>query len=83
MNKLIENFALESGLIYPVPPATAEPLPHYISAIEKFTKLVVSKTLDEVASRAFVSGDRAWSDDEDRAWVELEFGIGKLAELKK
>jgi hypothetical protein len=48
--------------------------------IEKFAELIVAKVLDEVATRAFVSGDRAWSDDVDRPWVELEFGIGKLAE---
>ena len=50
---------------------------------EKFAELIVAKVLDEVATRAFVSGDRAWSDDVDRQWVELEFGFGKLAELKK
>lgn len=49
---------------------------------EKFAELIVAKVLDEVATRAFVSGDRAWSDDVDRPWIELEFGIGKLAELK-
>ena len=26
--------------------------------------------------------DEAWSNELDRPWVELEFGIGKLAELK-
>ena len=50
--------------------------------MEKFAELIVAKVLDEVATRAFVSGDRAWSDDLDRQWVELEFGFGKLAELK-
>lgn len=49
---------------------------------EKYTKLIVAKVLDEVATRAYVSGDRAWSDDVDRPWIELEFGYGKLAELK-
>lgn len=50
---------------------------------EKFAELIVAKVLDEVAERAYYSGDRAWSDDVDRQWVELEFGFGKLAELKK
>ena len=50
---------------------------------EKFAELIVKKVLDEVSTRAFVSGDRAWSDDADRHWVELEFGIGRLAKLKK
>jgi hypothetical protein len=50
---------------------------------QKFAELIVKKVLDEVSTRAFVSGDRAWSDDADRHWVELEFGIGRLAKLKK
>jgi hypothetical protein len=49
---------------------------------EKFAELIVAKVLDEVADRAYVSGDRAWSDDVDRHWVELEFGFGRLAEMK-
>ena len=50
---------------------------------EKFAELIIAKVLDEVAERAYYSGDRAWSDELDRRWVELEFGIGELAELKK
>ena len=50
---------------------------------EKFAELIVKKVLDEVAFRAFVSGDTAWSDDAYRHWVELEFGFGRLAKLKK
>jgi hypothetical protein len=49
---------------------------------EKFAELIVAKVLDEVADRAYVSGDRAWSDDADRHWVELEFGFGRLAKMK-
>ena len=52
-------------------------------ALETFAELIVKKVLDEVSTHAFVSGDRAWSDDVDRHWVELEFGIGRLAKLKK
>ena len=52
-------------------------------ALETFAELIVKKVLDEVSTRAFVSGDRAWSDDADRHWVELEFGFGRLAKLKK
>jgi DNA-binding ferritin-like protein len=51
--------------------------------LEKFVELIVSAVLDEVSERAYYSGDRAWSDSLDRRWVELEFGIGKLAKLKK
>ena len=49
---------------------------------EKFAELIVAKVLDEVAERAYYSGDRAWSNELDRPWVELEFGMGELAELK-
>ncbi len=49
---------------------------------KKFSELIVAKVLDEVAERAYYSGDRAWSDELDRRWVELEFGMGELAELK-
>jgi hypothetical protein len=51
--------------------------------LEKFVELIVSAVLDEVSERAYYSGDRAWSDSLDRRWVELEFGIGELAKLKK
>jgi len=49
---------------------------------KKFAELIVAKVLDEVATRAYVSGDRAWSDDVDRQWIELEFGYGKLHDAK-
>ena len=51
--------------------------------MKKFAELIVKKTLDEVALRAFVSGDRAWSDEADRKWIELEFGLGELAKVAK
>ena len=50
--------------------------------LAKFAELIVAKVLDEVAERAYISGDRAWSDDLDRHWVELEFGFGRLAKMK-
>jgi len=49
---------------------------------EKFAELIIKKTLDEVKERAYYSGDRAWSDETDRQWVELEFGIGTLADAQ-
>ena len=51
-------------------------------ALEEFAGLIVKKTLDEVAERAYYSGDRAWSNDADRKWVELEFSLGSLADVK-
>ncbi len=46
MNELIKQKALESGLIYPVPPATDEPLPHYVNAINTFAALIVQECAD-------------------------------------
>jgi len=53
-----------------------------IKDFEKFTKLLVAEVLDQVATRAYVCGDRAWSDELDRAWIELEFGYGKLHDVR-
>jgi hypothetical protein len=50
---------------------------------EKFAQLLVSDVLREVDTRAYVSGDRAWSDDLDRPWIELEYGFGKLADAQQ
>jgi uncharacterized protein YukJ len=50
---------------------------------EIFAKLIVEATLDQVAERAYYTGDRDWSDDVDRQWIQLEFGYGKLHEAKK
>ena len=47
---------------------------------QKFAELIIDAVLDEVAERAYYSGDRAWSDELDRRWIELEFGFGELAE---
>ena len=46
--------------------------------LEKFAQEIVSKTLKEVADRAYYCGDRSWSDELDRQWIELEFGFGNL-----
>jgi hypothetical protein len=51
--------------------------------IEKFAQLLVSDVLREVDTRAYVSGDRAWSDDLDRPWIELEYGFGTLADAQR
>jgi len=69
MNKRIQQLATEAELELTI-------------ETKKFAELIVAKVLDEVADRAYVSGDRAWSDDADRHWVELEFGFGRLAEMK-
>jgi hypothetical protein len=53
------------------------------TALSKFSKLIVEEVLDQVKERAYYTGDRDWSDEVDRPWIQLEFGYGKLAELKK
>jgi hypothetical protein len=52
--------------------------PELAGRAQVLAKLIVAEVLDEVAERAYYSGDRAWSDDVDRPWIELEFGYGKL-----
>ena len=49
---------------------------------EIFAHLVVEATLDQVAERAYYTGDRDWSDDVDRPWIQLEFGYGTLHDQK-
>ena len=50
---------------------------------EKFAKLIVEEVLDQVKERAYYTGDRDWSDEVDRPWIQLEFGYGSLADAKK
>ena len=79
MNKLIQEFEKASGLdVYGL---GAKRLP-WEATLERFTALIVARVLDEVEQRAYYTVDRNWSNELDRPWVELEFGIGKLAELK-
>ena len=49
---------------------------------EIFARLVVEETLTQVAERAYYTGDRDWSDELDRQWIQLEFGYGKLHDTK-
>jgi hypothetical protein len=51
--------------------------------LEKFSKLLIESVLDEVKERAYYTGDRDWSDEVDRPWIQLEFGYGQLSDAKK
>lgn len=51
-------------------------------ALEVFAQYIVEETLTQVVERAYYTGDRDWSDELDRQWIQLEFGFGPLAELK-
>ena len=48
----------------------------------KFSELIVEAVLDQVKERAYYTGDRDWSDDVDRPWIQLEFGYGSLHDAK-
>lgn len=50
---------------------------------KKFAKLLIEETLDQVKERAYYTGDRDWSDEVDRPWIQLEFGYGPLEDAKK
>jgi hypothetical protein len=53
------------------------------SALKKFAELIVEAVLDQVKERAYYTGDRDWSDEVDRPWIQLEFGYGSLADAQK
>ena len=80
MNKRIRQLA-EQATTYIEP--TSNSGEGWIFDKEKFARLLVSDVLREVDTRAYVSGDRAWSDDLDRPWIELEYGFGKLADAQR
>jgi len=50
--------------------------------VEQFVEAIVESTLTQVAERAYYTGDRDWSDELDRPWIQLEFGYGKLHDAK-
>ena len=50
---------------------------------KKFAELIVEAVLDQVKERAYYTGDRDWSDEVDRQWIQLEFGYGPLEDAKK
>ena len=50
---------------------------------QALAELIVKDVLDEVAQRAYYIGDRAWSDDVDRPWIEMEYGMGHLADAQR
>jgi len=49
---------------------------------ETFAHMIVEATLDQVKERAYYTGDRDWSDEVDRPWIQLEFGYGSLQDAK-
>lgn len=83
MNQRINNFVLQARQL-----ATSDTADHgkcfdLDRFHEKFAELIVKETLDAVNERAYYTGDRNWSDELDRQWVELEFGMGPLADAQR
>ena len=50
--------------------------------IERFAESLIEAVLDQVKERAYYTGDRDWSDEVDRPWIQLEFGYGSLHDAK-
>jgi hypothetical protein len=76
MNERIRELAADAGY------------PDYMTygqdkVLERFAELIVEAVLDQVKERAYYTGDRDWSDEVDRPWIQLEFGYGSLADAKK
>ncbi len=82
MNKRIKKLAIKAGLSEMTSkyPDMADLYKGADFELERFAELIVSAVLDEVNERVYDSGDRAWSDELDRKWIELEFGFGELAD---
>jgi len=53
------------------------------TALEVFAQKVVEETLTQVSERAYYTGDRDWSDELDRQWIQLEFGYGSLSDAQQ
>ena len=75
MNERIRALAAKAGIFY-------YRKGQLQSDIERYTKLVVEETLTQVKERAYYTGDRDWSDEVDRPWIQLEFGYGSLHDAK-
>ena len=52
------------------------------NGVAYFAELIVEAVLDQVEQRAYYTGDRDWSDELDRPWIQLEFGYGALHDAK-
>ncbi len=79
MNKRLRDFERESGLdIYGLGARRDK----WEKALAKYAELIVESVLDQVKERAYYTGDRDWSDEVDRPWIQLEFGYGPLHDAK-
>jgi hypothetical protein len=84
MNKRIKELARQSGIsiLYEYDGYDGHAAVANLADIEKFAELIVESVLDQVKERAYYTGDRDWSDEVDRPWIQLEFGYGELHDAK-
>jgi len=84
MNERIRQLAEKAGLRFTQ--LMSNPMVPVVDGkekdLEKFAELLVEAVLDQVKERAYYTGDRDWSDEVDRTWIQLEFGYGKLHDAK-
>ncbi len=81
MNKLIKDLKDQAfNAVWDLDKTAVGPPTHFVpDGFEgKFAELIVEAVLDQVAERAYYTGDRDWSDELDRQWIQLEFGYGPL-----
>lgn len=89
MNERIRELVKQAGGHFSTHNLMSNPVQHRESIelwdknIEKFAELIVEAVLDQVQERAYYTGDRDWSDELDRPWIQLEFGYGSLADAQK
>lgn len=88
MNERIRELVKQAGGHFSTHNLMSNPIQHRESIelwddhIEKFAELLIEDVLDEVKERAYYTGDRDWSDEVDRPWIQLEFGYGSLHDAK-
>ncbi len=88
MNERIRELVKQAGGHFSTHNLMSNPIQHRESIelwddrIEKFAELLIEDVLDEVNERAYYTGDRDWSDEVDRPWIQLEFGYGSLHDAK-
>jgi hypothetical protein len=51
--------------------------------IVEFARLIVEETLKQVDERTYGRGENQWYYNEDKEWVRLHFGYGKLQATKE
>ena len=78
MNERIEKLARQNERIWNL--YTIGPVQR--AEVEQFIEAIVEATLTQEAERAYYTGDRNWSDELDRQWIQLEFGYGPLHDAK-